>query len=99
MSSKNITSYFLRCYWLKVHTEYKKKNSLYVLQSVGLKRCEILQRVDIATELIILRNRYFSIEYVVVEKWGPQSGRAHTLSAGHQRYLSRGLLTLFTTWQ
>lgn len=37
-------------YWIQ------KKKSLYVLQSVGLKTCEIFQRVDIATELIILRN-------------------------------------------
>lgn len=63
------------------------------MQSVVLKRCEMVQHVDIVTELFILR---FGC-YVVVEKCGPPPGRVNTLSAGHQRYLSHGLLTLFTT--
>ena len=67
------------------------------MQSDVLKRCEIVQQEDIVTELFILSFGYFSTEYVVVEKCGPPSGRVNTLSAGHQRYLSHGLLTLFTT--
>ena len=49
---------------LKVHKP--KKNSVYVMQSVLLKRYEIVQHVDIVTELDVLRFGYFSIEYVVV---------------------------------
>ena len=45
-----------------------------MLQSVGLKRCEIVQQVAIVTELFILRSDYFSIEHIVVEKCVPQSG-------------------------
>ena len=84
--------------WLAIPHKPPKK-SVYVMQSVGLKRCEIVQHVDIVTELFILRFGYFSTEYVVVEKCGPPSGRVNTLSAEHQIYLSHGLLTLFTTWQ